>query len=170
MSEAGPFQAPMADGRPPASQAGVLLEGVLGGLVGGVLGVIPLLSMLDACCVYVVVGAFVGVGIWMARHPGAEMSSGEAAQLGAIAGATKAVIFTGFSMAMKAAYGHAIAEQIPDLSAFGFDANVVTMATEAAINPMFDLAIAPVLMVLFAGLAALSGMLALSLMYSDRSA
>jgi hypothetical protein len=65
----------------------------IGGVIGGILSSIPLLSILNCCfCVLNLVGVGIGMGLHFKSNPNDKMSVGEAAGFGALTGAAAGLI------------------------------------------------------------------------------
>src|SRR5262245_19190628 len=74
----GPPQGPP----PPTVRAGVgrlLKTAFIGGVIGGVLSIIPILEYANCCfCLLNMIGAGLGVVIYLKRHPGENITNGDA--------------------------------------------------------------------------------------------
>jgi hypothetical protein len=135
---------------------------VLGGVAGGVLSVIPLVSALN-CCFFLLVmgGAAVGLSMYLREHPGEKLSSGDAAVSGAISGVVAGVIVSVVGSAIGAVMAVAMPGSLHQLP--------------STIRPLVDamhagggtvrLAVGPFLYGVF---GALGGYLSMHILFRDR--
>ena len=71
----------------------LLPKAAIGGAIGGVLSVIPILSLLNCCfCLLNIAGVGIGMKMHFSANPQDKMNMGEAAGFGAIAGAIAGLI------------------------------------------------------------------------------
>ncbi|MBW2454532.1 MAG: hypothetical protein JRI68_08475 [Deltaproteobacteria bacterium] len=70
-------------------------HGVIGGVIGGIAASIPVLNLLNMCfCLLYMVGAVIGVSMYLNENAQEQLSDSEGAIIGAIAGATGGAIAT----------------------------------------------------------------------------
>ncbi len=133
---------------------------VIGGVIGGVLSSIPLLSLLNCCfCLLNMAGAAIGISMYLSAHPGEKISSGDAAISGTVSGAVTGVVYAVSTVIMNMAIGSMLANVYASMPP-QVRANFIRMTA----GGFFSFGAVPI----YAGFGALGGFLAMQLFFKDR--
>ncbi len=134
---------------------------ILGGVLSGVLSMIPLLNLLNCCfCLLNVGGVLGGLAMHMNRAPNDKVSMGEAAGFGAAAGAIGGVMMVLGSMLMNLALGALLADLYRSISP--------DLARQMQASAAMSILALPIYAVLFGGFGALGGVVGISVFWKDR--
>ncbi len=136
---------------------------VVGGVISGVLSMIPLLNLLNCCfCLLNIGGVLGGMAMHLGRAPDDKMSMGEAAGFGAAAGAIGGVVMSVGGVVMNFALGALLADLYRSISP--------QLAAQFGASAAAGIFAIPVYAVLFAGFGALAGVLGISVFWKSRQA
>ncbi len=134
---------------------------VIGGVIGGVLSGIPLLGILNCCfCMLNIVGAAIGISMYLKQNPGENISNGDAAISGSISGAVAGLISGVLTFLTSLALGSMMAgfyRSLPSGAGRMMLQSGARGAVGIVVNPF-----------LYAAFGALGGFLAMQIFFKDR--
>jgi len=136
---------------------------LIGGVIGGVLSSIPIISLLNCCfCLPNMAGVAIGLSMFLKSHPQDNLSAGEAAGGGAMAGAVAGLIAGILGLIMNMIVGGMMAgfyRSMPPQFA-----RAMAQATAGGVMAI------PLNLFLYGAMGALGGFLAMQLFFKDRLA
>ena len=140
---------------------------IIGGVIGGVLSAIPLLSLFNYCCCLLLdAGVIIGLSMYLSANPEEKISSGEAAGFGAASGGV-----AGFVAGLLGwVLGIALAGVLAAVTSSASGSLPPQVAEALARQSAFGVVGIPIYAVVGAGVGALMGFLGLILFHKKRQA